>query len=399
MIFAPNAGVSLSTGGGTKFVMLLADILSTEFQYDVILAGFHSFSLKELDHIHGTSLSGKGNAVKITFSKGSDGVFKWFRSVPFKLSPYNLLLANAFSKWVRQTIIEYDPDQIWFNDDIPKAAEGLFGRRKVILYVHYPFAGRIGKTSPPMHFERDRVEKVNETVLQLLRGRLIVHNPQKYTDCILVNSTVSARAVSSVWPGAHPTLVSPFYCEAVRHSHKTKTMIAIGSIQREKRYEDLISAVSQARSDLEGWTVYIVGFERDRAYRRKLMRIISEDQLEGITRIIVNASRDLINQVIEECKFILQLGVMEPFGIALLEGMSYGAIPLVRRSEFSGAWIDILDRGRFGCGFKGPKDLSALFRTLIRDPELCIRYSEIAFQRACHFSRCELTNQLKPVLE
>ncbi|QGR19743.1 glycosyltransferase [Stygiolobus azoricus] len=50
-----------------------------------------------------------------------------------------------------------------------------------------------------------------------------------------------------------------------------------------------------------------------------------------------------------KAKVIFHAKVEEPFGIAIVEGMSAGAVPVVHKS--GGSWTDIIEEGKYGYGY------------------------------------------------
>jgi glycogen synthase len=55
----------------------------------------------------------------------------------------------------------------------------------------------------------------------------------------------------------------------------------------------------------------------------------------------------------------------EPFGIAVAEAMYVGAIPVVYKGSLSGPWIDIVDTGKYGIGFRTLEELAEVIEHVI----------------------------------
>jgi len=58
-----------------------------------------------------------------------------------------------------------------------------------------------------------------------------------------------------------------------------------------------------------------------------------------------------LQEILPHCAFYAHFKPLESFGILAVEAMSYGAIPIVFRSDHSATWIDIVQKGKFGLGF------------------------------------------------
>ena len=48
----------------------------------------------------------------------------------------------------------------------------------------------------------------------------------------------------------------------------------------------------------------------------------------------------------------LSVAYFEPFGLSIAEGMMLRAVSVVYKGSLSGPWMDIVDKGRYGIGFR-----------------------------------------------
>jgi glycosyltransferase involved in cell wall biosynthesis len=69
-------------------------------------------------------------------------------------------------------------------------------------------------------------------------------------------------------------------------------------------------------------------------------------------------------------KAIIHPAPHEPFGIAVVEGMAAGCIPIVRRSS-NGPWLEIIAEGRYGIGFSN-------LHELIEAMEKAVKFYEVS---------------------
>ena len=84
----------------------------------------------------------------------------------------------------------------------------------------------------------------------------------------------------------------------------------------------------------------------------------------------------------------------EHFGIAVVEGMAAGLVPVVHKS--GGAWNDIILRGRYGFGFSSVDEAIRCIETGIKDYQ---RYRDQAIKRAKMFSKERFKERFKMILE
>jgi glycogen synthase len=80
--------------------------------------------------------------------------------------------------------------------------------------------------------------------------------------------------------------------------------------------------------------------------------IIGSYNLKNDVFILTNVSEERKWIILSQAKMIVHAKRFEPFGIAVAEGMVAGAIPVVYKGPASGSWIDVVDKGRYGIGFR-----------------------------------------------
>jgi glycosyltransferase involved in cell wall biosynthesis len=87
------------------------------------------------------------------------------------------------------------------------------------------------------------------------------------------------------------------------------------------------------------------------AVARKLLKIF-EKLLQQHVHFLENLpEQDLLN-LYASSKIILSTAHFEPFGMSVAEGMMLRAVPVVYKGSLSGPWMDIVDKGRYGIGFR-----------------------------------------------
>jgi len=132
-----------------------------------------------------------------------------------------------------------------------------------------------------------------------------------------------------------------------RLGKKSDSVIAVSRIGRGKNLE-LVSEVAKRVRDAQ---FYIVGHLDDRVYYEEL-----RSEAPSNVVIIPNAPRSKLYDILSEAKVLLHPAIHEQFGIAVVEGMAAGAVPVVHRS--GGPWIDILEQkeGIYGYSYANPQE-------------------------------------------
>jgi glycosyltransferase involved in cell wall biosynthesis len=388
--FAPNAGVSLSSGGGTLVALQMAEILGGDLGHEVWVAGYHAFPLDVLEELHNVDL--RGAHVSLTTS-GSDRLFWAAKGAPVKLSPYNLLATQGFRRWVRATIEKVDPDLVWFHDDIPRAALDCIEERSVFLYVHFPLEGRNDRITPGLAGNRGIIERVNDAILTAVGTGLVASPNAAGVRELWVNSLVTQAAVQAVW-GRPSRVVYPYVSKprfAYDPARKSPLISAIGSFTRAKGFHRLLEGF--ARAKLSGWSMVIAGHARDRGYLHFLAQLARQLGITQSVQFRTDIASNEMEALLDHSSVICGGAAFEPLGLALLQGMSSGAVPVTLESSSSGGWVDVCLKGEVGFGFRNVDDLAELFKKLSTiELEGSAR---AAIGRSESFSRVKLKSELE----
>lgn len=175
-------------------------------------------------------------------------------------------------------------------------------------------------------------------------------------------------------PVIRRTLKAP--ATALNSSEKDDDLVlSIGRIHPFKRLE----LVNEIASHLPHMRFQIVGSIVDNAYHSRIERSAPAN-----VEIFSNASHSTKSRALEKARFMLHCAQDEPFGIAIVEGLAHGCIPIVHKS--GGPWNDVVARGRFGYGFEDPLEACYVLNDMRADSERLRKLSAIAVARSHDFS-------------
>jgi len=163
----------------------------------------------------------------------------------------------------------------------------------------------------------------------------------------LLNPPVGAARISKMWRSSN--------------FEKEDLVVSIGRFEPERRFEDIIYALKALRCKPK---VSIIGIDYDERYLRKLRELVKKEGLENNVELITNAHRKLVINRMFRAKAVIHSAIREPFGIAIVECMAAGCIPIVR-INFSGPWVDIIQSGVYGLGFISTEELAHNIETVI----------------------------------
>ena len=205
-----------------------------------------------------------------------------------------------------------------------------------------------------------------------------------------------------------------------KHLHRTPLVVhpavdlkrVRSSLQSERR-ENVAVTLSRFRSakDLE-----IIPSIAKRAEKCKFILIgtadkDSEECLEEIFRrtedfgvqdriqIFTNEPFSLILEKLSTAKVFLHTQSYEAFGMAVVEAMAAGCVPVVPR--YGGPWFDILagKQGRFGFSYGNPAEAAEIINVLLSDEGLRSAVSARASARANVFDRSVFERKMVDIAE
>lgn len=384
LIMAANAGVSLSTGGATTFIFRLAERIHSLYGHEVYISGYHTLDPVKLKVKYAGILLSAYDHVHVVSGNLKENYFDIFKLIPFKLSAYNGLYFRGFKSWVEDMILKVKPDFLVFNDDIPISAEKFIRDIPTYLYIHFPLEARTVDITPPLKNERPLSEAINEFLIVKFLDSIIIRKPEEIVNSVIVNSTVTQKVMNKLGRGKEDKVLFPFWTVPDKIDNTKNVLLSIGTLHQEKRHELLIRALSNIPELKELRECYIVGYSRDRSYLKKLDSLVKRNHLERSVFIIPNAPDSKVLELLQRSLMTFQLGEFEPFGFSVLEGMSYGSIGVARKSDYSGAYLDILERGKYGSSFRNVDELSRLISNT--DQEYINELKERSYKRTFSYT-------------
>ncbi|MFQ5941523.1 MAG: glycosyltransferase [Nitrososphaerales archaeon] len=295
---------SLETLGGGEQVALHAIKAFKDHRHEVILA---ATSLPEPQLISTRFNLDISNCVdQFIFTKGN------IQLMPF-LSIYQRLFYSSFT--VKKLFAKVTPDCIFITSGLCIIPEDLIDR--TIIYVHYPYDHELygGKYNSSFW-------KIYSTPARFIYENLY---PQK--EAILVtNSNFTKNIIKKIW-GRDAFVVYPpvpQYTFSLENNRKN-AVVTLGRFSREKRYETVLS-IARSLPDIQ---FHLIGscVPYNLGYLNKLKKNATKN-----VKFHVNISHAEKQEILSSAKVMLHTMVGEHFGIAILEAMSAGMMPVVHNS-------------------------------------------------------------------
>lgn len=372
-------------GGGVRVCIAMANAFE-EISWNPVLVALRGYDTRLLSQIHGLNLK----RTKMLYFLGYGSALR----IPF---PTQVRLLTMF---LRKAIRTYKPDVLIFHDDIPKLEENSLKDVQVILYSHFPYAARLKFNVTDVceiSCEREIQRILNVTYRKLLRDLIYVDRIPRDTK-LVANSTVTKIFMEKLWGKKVEVIFPPLITQVSLRRPKTKKnyLVVLAALQPNKRIGEVIKAFSLLKN--RDSKMFIIGYQGHDYYLDYLVDVINKLGIKQRITFLINASEKIKWHILEKSKVIVSAANFEPFGINVIEGMYMGNIPIVYKSAISGPWIDIIDKGKYGLGFKHKEELADLVDKILTDEVFGKHYSELAFNRSNIFSYVNFKKDLLNIL-
>jgi glycosyltransferase involved in cell wall biosynthesis len=132
---------------------------------------------------------------------------------------------------------------------------------------------------------------------------------------------------------------------------------------------------------------------------RQLTKRIEEAGLRNRIRIFTNKTLDFTLTELLTAKIFLHTQPMEAFGMAIVEAMVAGCVPVVPRN--GGPWFDTLgqEQGKYGYSYDSAEEAAGIIDMLIEDDCLRLEVSKRAAKRADDFDVHVFNRKILSIIE
>ncbi len=222
--------------------------------------------------------------------------------------------------------------------------------RSDIIYMHYPVFALLKDSSISVKYSRSRFWRLYFKPYEYIQSHL-VRNIKHRAKVIATNSEFSREAIKKYLGIDAKVVYPPVDIDVFINGNEVARedrVVSCGRFAPEKNYEFIIDVASH----LPQYEFVIIGASSGRvssAYYNKLMRLVRSKGVENV-RLMRDVSRSEQVRIYKKSKVFLHAMRGEHFGVAVVEAMASGLVPVVHES--GGAWTDIVDRGEYGYGYK-----------------------------------------------
>jgi glycosyltransferase involved in cell wall biosynthesis len=220
-----------------------------------------------------------------------------------------------------------------------------------ILYIHFPnFVTEYYHLYYPDKCSSVLYRFYLQPLKLLLKPLLSLFRSLEHRPLILTNSKFSAFMIRKFLGTNSLVLYPPVefekYLPLSQSRERKNVVVTLSRIEPLKNLEvvlDIAKEVKTAKFVIAG-TVHSI------EYYSTLKRKINAFGLEERVKILPSIKEEVKMTLLKTSKVYLHPMRYEHFGIAVVEAMASGLVPVVHKS--GGAWMDVVEYGKYGFGFK-----------------------------------------------
>jgi len=262
-----------------------------------------------------------------------------------------------------------------------------------IIYMHFPTFAIAKETPTSIKYSKSLLWKLYFCPYERMQRHLAKRMKWKV---LLTNSEFSRETIKK-YIGTEAIVLPPpvdigEFLKISGSKDRENTVVLCGRYTPEKNYEFALK-VAKELPDVEFVVIGAYSGKVSDAYYLKLMEMKEKLDLINV-KLLRNIPRDEQLRIYSRSKVFMHTMVGEHFGIAVVEGMAAGLVPVVHRS--GGPWFDIVDRGRYGLGYRDINEAVGAVERALYDYE---HLKERTVKRAMDFSKGNFLKKFKGIIE
>lgn len=370
-------------GGGELYLGTIAEVLSQDYQVDLISES--DISPTAFQKFFGLDLS------KVQIRK--------IPQIPF-VESLNPLFPDRSDQYLQNTRFTQDYDLFIVMPRNFRIPFRILSKRS-ILHLQVP--------DRPWDFS-DYLKALTSGKFSELRNEIVKASryPKRYAefDGVVINSKFHQDIISKRLVNPHAIVLHPpvMLRQARDWNQKEKIILAVGRFFRglhSKRQDVLIDAFRAFSKQAPDWKFVLAGGLSDEASARDYSERLRQSA-EGLPiEFRTNVSATELNELFSSSRFFWhaagfevpkdQPEKMEHFGIATVEAMSAGCIPIVYRA---GGQEEIIQDGLNGFFWRSTAELVERTLSLLNDDQQSARISKAAIERSREFGKDRFAEKL-----
>jgi len=251
-----------------------------------------------------------------------------------------------------------------------------------IAYVNsFPFSTSFIYKEKMPSILRENVIRIAYNVLHKMSSAL----PRRRRPVIISNSSYIRDIIAPIYAPREITIIHPpcrFESPYKKVGRRENTVIVISRFSRGKMLETIPVICKHTTS----WKFVVVGSASKESEHiiENLQKSAKDLGVADRLKIVPNAPKKVLLQLLAKSKVYLHVARNEPFGISVVEAMAMGCVPIVHKS--GGVWYDILEarQGYYGYGYDNYSE-APYYIKMLEDDNVYKELSTRAKERATTF--------------
>ncbi len=218
-------------------------------------------------------------------------------------------------KLVELSLLDYK-NNIWQRQKLKNQIKKLTTEEKVDVIIStdilfHDFFGHLSDSVNIIYWEHTFQVKALENTKKCLRSIKHVVVPNSYIQEYYSSANVSVSII-------------PFAIESRDMDtliHKGHNIIAIGKLEKDKHYDEMLEVMEKVAKDIPDVKLYIIG---DGPERIKLSKLVTQKKLDKNVIFSGFLESDEVEKLLKQVRLIIGTREKESFGVSFLEAMRFG---------------------------------------------------------------------------
>lgn len=333
----------LNGGGGSEYLAVSTISLLNEMGFEVDLASFKSPNIDELKNDFGNlKLSIKNVKLIDIFSLLRIDGEGFNQTGGGQQNQQQMLLLyedNAYD-----LVINTHGDLLPYYSDNNKHNYNTRSKSNFITYCHFPLVPQLIKNVDYAQFIAKWITNTSTNIAankdlmdKLFTNALKMYNIMIEKGVVLTNSHFSKNAIKSQYKNVNPIVIYPpanvekFRDAALNSNERENSILVLSRFSPDKEVENAIKIADIMKKKEIDAKMTLAGniSAENHQYLNNLEQMIEDKGLMDRVHIKVNVSFSHLLDLMKQSKVLLHPLAGEPFGIAIVEAMSAGLIPVV----------------------------------------------------------------------
>lgn len=351
--FIVTPSFQLSYGGGVRVAIYMAWTL-LKHGFKVHLVALNGLDINRLTRLYGANL--------IKFFREGCLILNYAVKLENKELRIPISLAvKLLSLYLSRLVRKYLPDFIIFHDDVPRIDDRIFKYvSKSVLYAHFPYIVRsYFNVIDPVEIGLEKLQGYRTRINYGIAKKLFYFEDIPREIELVANSTVTKTFLEIMLRRRAKIIHPPITLRPKAEiKSKSNSIVVVGG-QPNKRIGDVLRALAELKSTRRRVPkLYIVSHSFVSWYKEWLLNLVYKYELQRYVYFMESVTDNELADIYALAKIVLSAAHFEPFGMSVAEGMLFRAIPIVYKGVLSGPWIDVVDRGKYGIGFRSIAELT-----------------------------------------